>query len=100
MQTVDVVKAVITAEHGWAVAEQFEDTFNGESFEEQNYNALMYIRTTVENILRSDVLSENAHDELFTYADDLEDYIVGEDDGLSDEENKNGKSFDDEEDDL
>jgi hypothetical protein len=100
MQTVDVVKAVITAKHGWAVAEQFEDTFNGESFEEQNYNALMYIRTTVENILRSEVLSEKAHDELFTYADDLEDYIVGEDDSLSDEENKNGKSFDDEEDDL
>ena len=76
MYTVDLVKAVINSEHGWAVAGQFEDTFNGEAFEEQNYNALEYIRRSVESILRSDLLSDNAQDELQEYRDELEDYMV------------------------
>jgi len=76
--TVDfLVEGYIQKKHGWAVAEQFLNTYNGESFEEQNYNALMYIRESVRDILRSDILSENAHDELQTYCDDLEDYMVG-----------------------
>ena len=76
MQTVDLVKAVVNSEHGWAVADQFLSTFNGEVFEEQNYNALMYIRESVRDVLSSDLLSENAHDELQTYSDNLEDYIA------------------------
>ena len=38
IQTVDLVKAFINSHHGWAVADQFQDTFNGEGFEEQNHN--------------------------------------------------------------
>lgn len=77
MQTVDLVKAVVNSEHGWAVAEQFEDTFNGETFEAQNHNALRFIRGVVEEILHSKILSEDAHDELHEYRDNLEDYMVG-----------------------
>ena len=75
--TVDfIVEGYIQKKHGWAVAEQFLSTFNGEVFEEQNYNALMYIRESVRDVLSSDLLSENAHDELQTYSDNLEDYIA------------------------
>ncbi len=75
--TVDfLVEALIKAKHGWAVSEQFLSTFNGEPFEEQNFNALQYIREEVESILRSKLLSEDAQDELQTYRDDLEDYMV------------------------
>ncbi len=76
MHTVDLVKAVVNSEHGWAVAEQFSDTFNGEKFEYANHNALCYIRNVIEDILRSKVLSENSHDELQEYRDNLEDYMV------------------------
>jgi len=75
--TVDfLVEALIKAKHGWAVSEQFLGTFNSEPFEEQNFNALQYIREEVESILRSKLLSEDAQDELQTYRDDLEDYMV------------------------
>ena len=77
MYTVDLIKAVVNSEHGWAVAEQFSDTFNGEKFEYANYNAWRYIREVIEDILRSKVLSDNAQDELQEYRDNLEDYMVG-----------------------
>ena len=76
METVDLVKAVVNSEHGWAVADQFEVTFNGESFEEQNSNALRYIKGVVEDILHSKILSEDTHDELHTYTENLDDYMV------------------------
>jgi len=71
-----VVKNYISATHGWAVADQFEVTFDGEGFEKQNLNALIYIRKAVNELLNSDVLNEDAFDELQTYADALEDYLV------------------------
>ena len=74
--TQTIVSAFINSKHGWAVSEQFEATFDGEAFEEQNYNALMYIRESVRDVLNSDILSENTHDELQEYADNLEDYIA------------------------
>jgi hypothetical protein len=76
MDTVDLIKAVVNSEHGWAVAEQFETTFNGESFEEQNYNALRFIHGVVEDILHSKVLSPDGHDELHEYKENLDDYMV------------------------
>ena len=77
MQTVDLVKAVVNSKHGWAVAEQFEATFNGESFEEQNHNALRYIQMVIRDILNKDVLSDVSFLELKEYHDELEDYMVG-----------------------
>ena len=79
LTTSTLVQALINSEHGWAVAEQFEDTFNGESFENQNYNALMYIRETLDKVLNSDLLHEDVLDELQTYRDELEGYITGGD---------------------
>jgi len=71
-----VVSAVINAQHGWAVAEQFESTFRGESFEERNSNALNYILRSVNVLIGSDLLSEDAQDELQSYADELGIYLA------------------------
>lgn len=71
-----LVKGLITSAHGWAVADQFEDTFNGESFEEQNGNALVYIRSFIQGLLKSDLLSDDAQEELQDYVDDLEDFLA------------------------
>jgi hypothetical protein len=79
MKTLDqIVKAIINSEHGWAVADQFEATFNGEPFEEQNGNALRYIMNTLRyGILMSDMFSEDALEELQGYYYKLEDYMSG-----------------------
>lgn len=70
-----IVEAHIKSVHGWAVAEQFEATFNGESFEEQNYNAMNYIFKEVGELLRSDLFNEDVQDELQDYWDRLELYL-------------------------
>lgn len=80
MQTIELVKAVINSHHGWAVADQFEDSYNypngGSPFEELNYNALIYIRDVVRSILHGGVLSKEAEEELGDYYDDLENYLA------------------------
>lgn len=79
MELVNLVSAVVNAQHGWAVRDQFEDTFQGgQSFEDQNSNALLYIRGTLRDILDSGLLSEDAFDELQSYVDDLSDYLTSE----------------------
>jgi hypothetical protein len=71
-----LVKSLITSSHGWAVADQFEDTFNGESFEKQNGNALVYIRGNVRGIIKSDLLNDSAQEDLQDYLDELEDFLA------------------------
>ena len=71
-----LVKSLINSSQGWAVADQFEDTFNGEAFEEQNGNALRYIRSCVQGLIKSDLLNDDAREELQDYLDELEDYLV------------------------
>ena len=71
-----IIKAIINSEHGWAVAEQFEDTFHGESFEEQNINALDYIKNCLKyNIMKSDVFNNEAMEEIQEYYDELVKYL-------------------------
>ncbi len=98
--TVDfIVEAFIAKRHGWSVAEQFLDTFNGETFEKQNYNALLYIRDTTRDVINSNILNDDSEAALQRYADELEDYIVGggdEDDDIqdNDEDEYDGASWD------
>lgn len=74
--TVDfLVEAFIKARHGWAVSEQFLSTFNGESFEEQNINALTYIEESVSSVIKSNLLNEEANDELEDYLVELREYL-------------------------
>jgi hypothetical protein len=79
INTTTITKAFINSHHGWAVADQFESTFEqSESFERQNYNALLYIREAVRDLIDSDVLSDNACDELESYYEDLTNYLAEE----------------------
>ena len=74
--TVDfLVEAFIAKKHGWAVAEQFLNTYNGEAFEEQNMNALTYIEQTVRDVFRSNLFNEEANDELEDYLTELREYL-------------------------
>ena len=78
MDTSELVKSVVNSEHGWAVAEQFEKTYNNEEkFEEANFNALRYIKGVIDDILYSKLLNADAHNELHEYRDELEEYMVG-----------------------
>ena len=77
MDTSELVKAIVNSEHGYAVAEQFEKTYNNEEkFEDANFNALRWIRGVIEDILHSKLLNADAHNELHEYRDELEDYLV------------------------
>jgi hypothetical protein len=71
-----LVSAVIGAKHGWAVAEQFENTFDGEEFEEQNYNALGYIMTEINDLIRAELLDSYHQDELKDYYEELSEYLT------------------------
>ena len=77
INTLEIVKAFINSNHGWAVADQFENTFSDpseENFSEQNINALNYILYTVKDLIRSEVLSEDVTEELRDYYKVLNDY--------------------------
>ncbi len=74
--TLEIVKAFINSHHGWAVADQFEDSYNGQSFEEQNYDALHDIHHILQELVESDVLSDSAINELQSYSDDLGIYLA------------------------
>ena len=71
-----VINGIIESKHGWAVAEQFIDTWNGEDFEKQNYNALTYIKDTINDLLNSDIFSEEVESELVDYLFKLKDYLA------------------------
>jgi len=76
INTTEITKAFIDSKHGWAVAEQFEVTFEqSESFERQNTNALIYIRDMVKDLLNSKILNDDANDELKSYYEDISNYL-------------------------
>jgi hypothetical protein len=75
INTTQLVKAFINSHHGWAVADQFEATFDGEEFEKQNFNALTYIEQAVRDIFNSGILNVEANDELEDYLVELHNYL-------------------------
>ena len=78
VNSTELVKAFINSHHGWAVADQFEDTFEPSSyvdFSKQNYNALRYIYEAVDSLIKSGLLSKNAAEELQEYRDQLGEYF-------------------------
>ena len=71
----DIALTVIYKEHGWAVADQFEMTWDDQSvnsFSEQNLNALEYIYTTISELAHSDALTEDAIEELEEYLESMD----------------------------
>lgn len=66
----EIAEAIIYKQHGWAVAEQFEVTWDNQSidsFTDQNSNALEYIRETILELTHSDALTEYAIEDLHYY---------------------------------
>lgn len=75
MTTVEFIKAIITTQHGWAVADQFESTFENPSptnFNEQNEEALNLIKETIEDLFDSNLLSEELINVLDYYLECME----------------------------
>ena len=78
MHVFEVVSKVIYAQHGWAVAEQFDETSaerDTETFDAQNFNALRLIRDTVKELVQFGPFSGPATDELAEYLEDLVQYM-------------------------
>lgn len=74
----ELTTTLISSHWGWAVADQFKDTFEGgEPFEEQNMNALKNIYLTVKDLIKSGLLSKQAMMELESYRHDLSMYLTG-----------------------
>ena len=70
-----IAEAIIYKQHGWAVAEQFETTWDDRSittFGEQNETALEYIYGTISELIEGDSLSEDAVDELEEYLGEMD----------------------------
>jgi hypothetical protein len=78
MKIEQLIESCINSKHGWAVAEQFKATWQDPTtmvFEEQNHNALRYIKETVLEILDAELLSEDAQSELDEYYYSLNIYL-------------------------
>jgi hypothetical protein len=76
MHVFEVTSKVIYAIHGWAVAEQFDDTCSDtEAFDDQNPNALRYIQTTVKELVKYGPFDGDATDELEQYLNELNRYL-------------------------
>ncbi len=78
MKIEQLIESYINSKHGWAVAEQFRTTWQNaviSVFEEQNYNALQYIKEAVVEILDAELLSEDAQDDLDAYFYSLNIYL-------------------------
>ena len=75
--TKDILSALIYKEHGWAVSDQFDDTYSDrDCFEEQNLNALDYIFDTVRAALESELFSEDSEEDITVYLYDLSEHLL------------------------
>lgn len=77
MRGEEILFHIVNSKHGWAVSEQFKETFSGEKpFEEMNTNALRMIHRVMEEISRGGVFDETEFGmEMFGYTADLGEYL-------------------------
>ena len=75
MTVQELTYAVIDSGHGRMVADQFNDSYESGSFERQNVNALGYIKSTVKELLDSELLDKWEVDDLIAYFADLKEYL-------------------------
>ena len=78
MQVSEIVSKYIHGTEGWAVAEQFDQTFDDRStFDQQNSNALDIILSIVKKMIENGPFNDSATFELENYRDDLINYMDG-----------------------
>ena len=75
MTVQELVYAVIDSTRGVSVADQFNDSYESGNFERQNVNALGYIKSTVKELLDSELLDKWEVDDLIAYYDELKEYV-------------------------
>jgi len=75
MTVQELTYAVIDSGHGRMVADQFNDSYESGNFERQNVNALGYIKSTVKEMLDSELLDKWEVDDLIAYFADLKEYL-------------------------
>lgn len=68
---VHVIKAFVNQHHGWAVADQFEKSWESSDFDSQNLNALHFIQLCLTALLDSRVFTPSVQEELIEYLEDL-----------------------------
>lgn len=76
MNIEEIIGAIIESQHGWAVRDQFIDTWHGEDFENQNINALRYINNTIDDLANSGIFSEEVEMDLVDYLIGLKEYLA------------------------
>lgn len=72
----ELTSAFISTRHGWAVAEQFNHSYETNDFKSQNPNALEYIKNCIKDLLESDLLAESETEDLVGYYQDLKQHIL------------------------
>ena len=76
MNIEEIIGAIIESQHGWAVRDQFIDTWHNGDFENQNLNALNYIKNTINDLANSDIFSEEVEMDLVGYLIGLKEYLA------------------------
>jgi len=73
-----IVSALVNSDHGWAVRDQFDTTYDGsEDLEDQNANALELVSATIKELLESELLADSYElDELRTYRARVEEHLA------------------------
>ena len=71
-----IVAGYISSKYGSMVSDQYTDwAVNGQDLESQNYNALKYIFTCIQDLTTSDCFNEDRYDELVELQIELESYL-------------------------
>lgn len=76
MNVEEIIGAIIESQHGWAVRDQFIDTWHSGDFENQNLNALRYIKNTIDDLANSGIFSEEVEMDLVGYLIGLKEYLA------------------------
>lgn len=84
----ELLEMVIQGKHGWAVSEQFNDTWNGESAEDKNGNAMEAIVETLQSLVENDLVSEYGKREIQNYLNRVENELNPSFEDEDDEENE------------
>jgi len=75
MTVQELTYAVIDSTRGRMVADQFNDSYESGNFERQNVNALGYIKSTVKELLDSELLDKWEVDDLIAYFAEVKEYL-------------------------
>lgn len=76
MHLQDLLLSYIEANQGTSVANQFEDTWDNENFEDQNFQALLAIKRTLYKVSKANLLSDHSQQDLDEYLLGLAEYIA------------------------